>query len=152
MYTGLLHFHSFLRWILLLLLVTAVYKAYTGWTSRSVYTESDRKISLFALISAHLQLVLGLVLYFISPLITGARVNMGAAMKDAVMRYWVVEHLSMMVISIILITIGYSRAKRAVGDEKKFKMLAIFFGIALVLILISIPWPFRVVGEGRGWF
>jgi hypothetical protein len=152
MYTGLLHFHSLLRWILLLLLVTAVYKAYTGWTTRAVYTESDRKISLFTLISAHLQLVLGLVLYFISPLITSARMDMGVAMKDAVMRYWVVEHLSMMVISIILITIGYSRAKRVVGDEKKFKMLAIFFGIALVLILISIPWPFRVVGEGRGWF
>jgi hypothetical protein len=77
---------------------------------------------------------------------------MAAAMKDAVMRFWVIEHLILMVLSIILITIGYSKSKRAATDEAKFKLLAIFFGIALVLILMGIPWPFRMVGEGRGWF
>jgi len=152
MYTGLLHFHSLLRWILLLLLITSLVKAYSGWSGRKVYTESDRKMSLFTLISAHLQLVLGLVLYFISDLIRGARMDMGAAMKDATLRFWAVEHLIMMVLSIILITIGYSKSKRAATDEAKFKLLAIFFGVALVLILMGIPWPFRTVGEGRGWF
>jgi low temperature requirement protein LtrA len=152
MYTGLLHFHSLLRWILLLLLITAVVKAYSGWTGRKVFTESDRKISLYTLITTHLQLVLGVVLYFISDLVRGARMDMAAAMKDSVMRFWVVEHLLMMLIAVILITVGHSKAKKATTDEGKFRYQAIFFGIALVLIILSIPWPFRAVGADRGWF
>lgn len=152
MYTGLLHFHSLLRWILLLLLVTALYKAYRGWTTRRSFDESDRKMALFTLIAAHLQLVFGVVLYFVSDLVRGARMDMGAAMKDKILRFWAVEHLLLMLISIALITIGYAKAKRAVKDEAKFRYLAVFFGIALVLILMGIPWPFRVIGEGRGWF
>ena len=152
MYTGLLHFHSLLRWILLLLLITAVVKAYSGWTGRKVFTESDRKISLYTLITTHLQLVLGVVLYFISDLVRGARMDMAAAMKDSVMRFWVVEHLLMMLIAVILITVGHSKAKKAATDEAKYRYLAIFFGIALVLIILSIPWPFREVGTDRGWF
>jgi hypothetical protein len=152
MYTGLLHFHSLLRWILLLLLITTLVKAYTGWTSRRSFHESDRKMSLFTLITAHLQLVLGLILYFVSDLVKGARMDMGAAMKNTIMRFWAVEHLLLMVVAIILITIGYSKAKRAGSDESKFKYLAVFFGIALVLIFIGIPWPWRAIGMDRGWF
>lgn len=152
MFEGLLTFHSLLRWILLLLLIATAVKSYYGWKGRKQFTESDRKMSLYTLISAHLQLVLGLILYFTSDLVSAARLNMGAAMKDPILRYWVVEHLLMMVISIVLITIGYSRAKRATSDNLKFRRLAIFYGIALVIILISIPWPFRMIGAGRGWF
>lgn len=152
MYTGLLHFHSLLRWILLLLLITVVYKAYTGWTSRHGFTENDRKMSLYTLMAAHLQLVLGVILYFISDLVRGARMDMAVAMKNSVMRFWVVEHLLIMLLAIVSITIGYSKSKRATTDQARFRYLAIFFGIALVLIILGIPWPFRETGQGRGWF
>jgi uncharacterized Tic20 family protein len=152
MYIGLSHFHSLLRWILLILLIASVVKAFMGRSGKSPFTEGDRKRTLFTLISAHIQLVLGIILYKISPVVKSATDNMGAAMKDTVLRYWAVEHISMMIIAIVLITIGHIKSKKAATDIAKFKALAVWHTIALILILISIPWPFRLVGQGRGWF
>jgi NADH:ubiquinone oxidoreductase subunit 2 (subunit N) len=73
-------------------------------------------------------------------------------MKNNVFRFFTVEHSLMMLIAIVLITVGHSKAKKATTDEKKFKTLAIFFTLALIIILAAIPWPFREVGMGRGWF
>lgn len=152
MYTGLLHLHSLLRWVLLILLIATCVKGYLGWINRYKFTEGDRKLTLYTLIMAHLQLVIGLVLYFISPLAEGARLNMAAAMKDPILRFWGVEHLTGMLIGIILITIGYSKVKRSTTDERRFRLMALYFIFALVIILLTIPWPWRVVGQGRGWF
>ena len=152
-YDVLLKAHSGLRWIVLVLLIAAIAKSIGALSSKRGFTDGDKKIALFALIVTHLQLVIGLVLYFISPLIKGAMYDMGAAMKSNVLRFWAVEHLSLMILAIILITIGYSSSKRAKTDLKKFKRLAVFYTIGLVLILVSIPWPFREeIGAGREWF
>ena len=144
MYSGLVHAHSGLRWIALVLLVAAVVVAIGKWQGRSGYTDGNRKLYLFTLIAVHTQLLIGLVLYFISPKVDFSQ------MSDKLYRFYTVEHTTGMLIAIILITIGYSRSKRASEAVTKQRLIGIFYGIGLVLILASIPWPFRI--PGAGWF
>lgn len=131
MYEILKSAHSGWRYIVLILLVVAVLQALMGWLGNKTYTEGNRKLNVFTLISAHIQLLFGLVLYFLSPLTKGP-------MSDAIYRYYKVEHLSMMTIAIIIITIGNSRSKKLTNAVAKHKTIAIFFGIALLIILGSI--------------
>lgn len=152
MYTGLLHTHSFLRWIMLILLVITVFRAYNGWKSNKSWTNTDKKMSLFTLIFSHIQLLTGFILYMVSPIVQMALSDMGAAMKDKLLRFWAVEHISAMIIAIMMITIGHALAKKAQSDSQKFKKLFTFFLIGLLIILITIPWPFTQTGMGRGWF
>lgn len=145
MYNGLLHAHSGLRWVVLILLIAAIYNAFSKKRSAS-WTTKDKKITLFAMIFTHIQLVIGLVLYFISPKV----VLSGETMGNDVLRFYAVEHVSLMLVAIALITVGYSKAKRAKSDTKKFGAVAKFYLIGLILILASIPWPFRDLGGT--WF
>ncbi|HLL93912.1 MAG TPA: hypothetical protein VK404_02965 [Spirosoma sp.] len=142
MYPGLVHAHSGLRWIVLILLFAAVAVAIGKWQGRSGYTEGNRKLYLFTLIAVHTQLLIGLVLYFISP-----KVDFGL-ISEKLYRFYTVEHTAGMLIAIVLITIGYSRSKRATDAVKKQRLVGIFYGLGLVLILASIPWPFRIPGAG----
>ncbi len=146
MYTGLLHAHSGLRWIVLFLIVWALFKAISGWSGQKEYQKSDRLSALLALIFTHIQLLIGLVLYFISPKVSFE----SGVMESSVLRFYTVEHISMMIIAIALITIGFSTAKRMEASLEKHKRIAITYGLGLLLILASIPWPFR--GLGTGWF
>jgi hypothetical protein len=113
------------------------------------YLPGDKKVALFTLIAAHLQLVVGLILYFVSPIVQTGLADMGAAMKDPGLRFWSVEHISMMLIAIILITVGFSSAKRGKDDETKHKRIAIFYLLALIVIFMAIPWPWSAIS--RGW-
>ncbi|UKJ07472.1 cytochrome B [Solitalea lacus] len=143
MYNGLLHLHSFMRWIALILLVIAVVKAVSAWNNSSKpYTEGNRKLNLFTLISVHLQLVIGIVLYFVSE-----KVEFGAdTMKNPIIRYFTVEHVLMMIIAIALITIGYSKAKRIELGFEKHKKIAVFYGLGLLLILVSLAAaPYNII-------
>ena len=142
MYTGLTHAHSGLRWLVLLFLLLAIISAYRAWKGGG----SLSKMPLFALIATHTQLLTGLVLYFISPYVSFEE----GFMKQAVTRFYSVEHITLMLIAIVLITVGYSKAKRKATDEAKGKTTFTFYLIALILILLAIPWPFR--GLGTGWF
>ncbi len=144
MLNGLIHAHSGLRWIVLALLVAATFKALMKWRSNVGYSESDRKINLFAMISMHVQLLIGLALFFMS-----GRVDF-SQMKDAMFRFFSVEHTTMMVIAIALVTIGHIKSKKTTDEAKKHKSIFIFYLIALLLVLAAIPWPFR--GWGNGWF
>lgn len=144
MYSGLVHAHSGLRWVASILLVAAVVTAIGKWQGRSGYTDGNRKLYLFTLIAVHTQLILGIVLLFISP-----KVNF-SLMSEKLYRFYSVEHTTGMLIAIILITIGYSRSKRALDATAKQRLVGIFYGIGLLLILASIPWPFRNLGAG--WF
>lgn len=130
MYTGLLHLHSGLRYVVLILVLLSILQAVTA--GNKPYTPTNKKVNLFALISAHLQLVIGLVLYFISPNVDFSK------MSDPAYRYWNVEHISMMTIAIALITVGYAKAKRAKNDKLKHKTIAIFYTIAVVIVLAAI--------------
>lgn len=147
MYQILQHLHSVNRWIVLVLLLLAIFSAFSGWFGKKSYTEGDRKKALFALIFTHIQFITGLILYFISPFVK----HESGVMKDKLLRFYTVEHFSMMIIAIILITVGYSVAKRKSVDLSKFKTTAIFYLIGLLIILASIPWPFRE-GLSGGWY
>lgn len=152
MYTGLLHTHSLVRWIMLILLIMTVLRSYNGWKSKRSFTPGDKKLVLFTLIFSHVQLLIGFLLYMVSPIVNSALSDMGAAMKDKMMRFYAVEHISIMIVAILLITIGNAMAKRTTNDSDRFKKIFIYFFIGLLLILVSIPWPFQMVGAGRGWF
>lgn len=138
--------HSGMRWLTLLLLVLAVGNALIKWSSKGEFGNTDRQLNLFALIFTHIQILIGIVLYLVSP-----RVNLAADfMSDSVSRFFVLEHPLTMIIAAVLITIGNSRSKKAEGVQK-FRVTAIFFGIGLLLILSRIPWPFQNYGVD-GWF
>lgn len=134
MYNFLLHLHSGFRYIVMLLVVVAILQSFVGWLGNGAYSETNRKINLFALISAHTQLLIGLILYFVSPLVVFG----SDTMKDPVTRYWTVEHISMMIFAIILITVGYSRSKRAVNPVAKHRGIAIYYSLALLVIVVAI--------------
>ncbi|MGK9117078.1 cytochrome B [Olivibacter jilunii] len=143
MYTGLKHLHSGLRYVVLLLLILAIISAISGLAGKKSYTEGNRKLNLFTLISGHIQLLIGLALYAMSSMVTFN--DMSNVMKTANLRYWTVEHISMMVLAIILITVGHSKSKKAVDASAKHKSIAVFYTIALVIILAAIM---MAVGKG----
>ncbi|SRR5690554_3029390 len=142
MYTTVQIIHSYWSYLVLLIIVLATLNALAGLFSKREYGPNDFRISLFALIVTHLQILIGLILYFVSPFaLQNVTTNgMGAVMKDSISRLFVMEHPLMMIIAVVLITIGYSKHKKNLLSHKKFKTLSIFFTIALVLILSRIPW------------
>jgi len=136
MYNFVQKFHSGWAYLALLLLVFAVVNSFFGVNSKKEFTAKDRKIALFGLIATHIQLVVGLILYFVSP--NGLK-SLGN-MKDAAIRLTSLEHPLINIIAIILITIGWSKHKKATTSSAKFKSIAVFFGLGLLLILLRIPW------------
>ena len=144
--SGLLHAHSGLRWIALIALIYAVINAILK--KNKEYQDGDKTISIIALSMVHLQVVIGLVLYFVE-----SRQNGLSEMSDSVTRLYSLEHPLMMLIAAVLITIGHSKAKKATESAKKFKLTYVFFGIGLILILSRIPWPFLPgLSEIAHWF
>ena len=134
MYSFFLHLHSGLRYIVLLLVLLAIIRAWADWLGQKPYSEGNRKLNLFAMISVHTQLLVGIVLYFLSPF-----VQFGSnTMKDATTRYWTVEHLTAMIIAIILITVGHSKSKEALLPEGKHRAIAIYYTLALAVIVVTI--------------
>ena len=136
MYTFIQKFHSGWAYLALLLLFFAIVNAAIGMSSKKEFTAKDRKIALFGLIAAHIQLLVGFILYFVSPLGSEAF----GLMKDAALRLTSLEHPLTNIIAIVLITIGWSKHKKAATSEAKFKSIALFYGLGLALILSRIPW------------
>ena len=139
MYSIILQAHHWIAFIALALLAYATINGAIGSNSEKVFDDSHRKINLFALISTHIMLLLGLVLLAISPVAQTAFADMGAAMKDGAVRKAIVEHPSMNIIAAVLVTIGNAKSKKAIGNGRKFKVSMIFFGLALILILSRLP-------------
>lgn len=150
MYTGLLHLHNLLRYAIVILLIIVTVKSFIGWLGKKQYTASDNKLSLFLFISAHLQLLIGLTLYFISPIVESSLSSMAEAMKNNVLRFWAVEHILSMIIGIAIITVGRIMAKKGKDDLAKFRRQAVYFLLAMILIFSAIPWPWSAVA--RPWF
>lgn len=133
--------HSYLAYIVLAVLFLAVANAIMGWVGNKMFTmQKDLRLSLFALILAHLQLLVGLALYFLSPNGLKAIQTLGMGGLNSASRLLAVEHPFINIIAIVLITIGWSRHKKFMEGDKKFKCIAIFYGLGLVLILSRIPW------------
>ncbi|MCR9154325.1 MAG: hypothetical protein ACPGVV_00960 [Croceimicrobium sp.] len=139
MLTGLQHLHSSIPYLFLPLILIAIVVFWVKSFGQSAFGKTDKRLALITLILSHLQLVFGLLLYFIGP--KGfAYTSVSGFMKDAVLRLYAVEHISVMLIAIVLITVGYSRAKRQEDSGKKFRGLAVFYSLGLVFILSRIPW------------
>ena len=151
-YNILVRAHSGLRWVVLILLLAAIVTAFRKWQGRDEYTPGNNKLYLFTLIATHTQFLIGLILYFISPKVPlfDSGIDMGTIMKTALYRFYTIEHMIGMLIAVVLITIGRSKSRRISGPVQKHRTVFIFFGLGLLVILISIPWPFRI--PGVGWF
>lgn len=129
-----LNSHSYLRYFILISLLIVIVTSFIGWRSNKPYTALDNKFSLYLLIFTHLQLVVGLILYFMSPFV---KFN-STTMSDKMTRYWTVEHVFMMVIVVALITIARATSKRMATDQLRHRRLAIFNIIALILIIATL--------------
>lgn len=149
MYTILLDLHSILRWVIIVLMVTAIVRS---WNSNKPFSTTDGKIGLFLLISAHTTLVIGLYLWIFGPwgLANIRNLGFGGVMKDKAYRFYAVEHLFGMLVAIALITIARGAAKKNIPDAAKHKRVFWLLLVALVIILATVPWPFRAA-IGRPW-
>lgn len=133
--------HSYWAYLVLLLLVLSTANALIGLASKREYSAKDFRISLLTLITSHIQLLIGIILYFTNNYVSQfSELGMGEIMKNSALRSTLVEHPTTMIIALALITIGYSKHKRKLTSKPKFKTLSIFYTIALVLILSKIPW------------
>src|ERR1700743_2824765 len=130
-YPFVLQLHSIFRYIVVVLVLLAIIQALLGWLGKRPYTSLNQKVNLFAMISAHTQLLIGIVLYFLSPFV---QFN-AETMKTETTRYFTVEHWVMMIIAIVLITIGHSKSKKLVLPEAKHRIIFIFYTIALVVVV-----------------
>ena len=140
MYTGLIHTHSTLRYAVLALLIVVVAKSLVGLLNNKPFETIDGKLTLWLMIATHVQLLVGIVLFFVSPLVQFS----GETMKDSILRYWTVEHSLLMLIAVLLITMARTTTKKLTDDKQKHKRVLTLTSIALVLIIVAI------VMSGRG--
>jgi hypothetical protein len=145
MYEILKHTHSGLRWVSLILILWAIFNSITA----KEFTKREKLINLFSMVSLHTQLILGLFLYFISDKVK----FFDGWMKEptGIYRFYGMEHLAGMLIAIALITVGYVKSKKGNSPAEIYKPIKLFYIIGLILILASIPWPFRA-NLGGAWF
>lgn len=133
--------HSYFAYIVLLVLVVATINAIIGWlTKKEFLFEKDLRISLFALILSHIQLLIGLIVFFVSTSGLKAIQILGMGGLNSAARLLAVEHPFTNILAIVLITVGWSRHKKKDTDTAKFKSIGIFYGLGLLLILSRIPW------------
>ncbi len=144
---ALIHTHSLLAWLLLVLLLLSVIVGIVKSTGNKEYRNPVKLLFLTTMIIAHLQVVLGIVLYFSSPKVVFSEMTMSVALY----RFFTLEHPLLMIIAALLITVGFSRAKRSVSSKKAFKSVYIYYLIGLALIFLRFPWKY-LSGIGAGWF
>jgi uncharacterized membrane protein len=153
LYSAMLHIHSVGRWIVLLLLLFAILNSLIA--GNRPYIRTDNRLGLLLTISADIMLLVGAYLWYVGPRGYKTYVQMGsmsAVMKDAFARFFVVEHLVGMLIAIILIHIGKTQGRKKISDRSKHRRTMIFYLLALLIILASVPWPFRALGVGSHWY
>lgn len=136
-----LFLHSWIRWIILILALVVIAKAYSGWFGNKPFTKGDNGLSAALIGTLHLNLLIGLILYFfLSPITETAFNDFGAAMKIPELRFWAVEHISVNIIAVVVAQVGRTKSKKATDNIRKHKLTAIFYTIALLLLLSRIPW------------
>ena len=142
MYPYLIFFHSCFRWLVLAGLLTSIYRAYSGYTGHKPFTRTDNSVRHWTATLTHIQLMLGLVLYFTSPVTQYFLKNTKEALQIRDITFFGLIHISVMVVSVLLVTVGSAMAKRQETDRDKFRTMLIWYGVALLLIFVAIPWPF----------
>jgi len=147
LYTALLAIHSYLRWLVVLAGLMAIVRAVSGAAGRKSWTPADDRAGFWFVTAVDAQFLLGILLYaFLSPFTYQAFGDFGAAMKNSVLRFWAVEHILGMVIGVALVHLGRIRTRKT-DSLRRHKVAAIFFGLALAVMLASIPWPGTPAGR-----
>ncbi|MCB0696323.1 MAG: hypothetical protein KDC07_03095 [Chitinophagaceae bacterium] len=149
MLTGIQHLHNFLRWFIIIFALWTIIKSMSGIVGNKQFTSADKRPALFLMITADIQLLLGLILYAGNGWFKV--LTSGGFMKLPAQRFWAMEHMFGMLVGIILIHIGYSAIKKPIEDTAKFKKVFWFTLVAFIIIMATIPWPFREA-IGRGLF
>jgi hypothetical protein len=142
MYQSLLFCHSILRWFVLASLLYSIFRAYKGYSLQLTFTKKDNSIRHWTATIAHIQLIFGILLYVQSPIVKYFWKNFQEGIQNTEIAFFGLLHISLMLFSIILITIGSALSKRKSTDIDKFKTMLFWFSIALIIIFIAIPWPF----------
>jgi hypothetical protein len=153
LYNAMVHVHSVGRWIVLLLLVFAILNSLIA--GRRPFIRTDARLGLLLTIFADLMLLIGAYLWYAGHWgyqAIKAKASFSDVMKDPVVRFYAVEHLTGMIIAIILIHIGKAQGRKAMSDKSKHRRTMIFYFLALLIILASIPWPFRAIGAASHWY
>ncbi len=152
MYTVVLGLHSWIRWILLISMVLILFRS-IGGMKKGTYTSTDKNAALVLFWALNIQFILGLALYFfVSPLMQAAFGNMAETMANASVRFFVAEHFVIMLIAIALGHVGVARSKRETDPARKHKLLLIWIGLCLLVVIVGIPWPFLPYGRGLFFF
>lgn len=141
MVTALLVLHSYLRWVVIFAGIAALGGAVGGVTTRRAWLPVDNLRGLIFTISLDVQIVIGILLYLLSPVTWSAFEDFGLAMRTPVLRFFAVEHLVGMLVAVALVHVGRVRLRRAAGDAQRHKTALVFFGLGLAVLLLSIPWP-----------
>lgn len=142
MYSTVLTLHSIFRWLVVCSLGYAIFRAYRGYTSKSAFSFVDNKVRHWTATIAHIQLVLGILIYIKSPIIKYFLSDFKNLVTDWNLTFFGLFHSILMITAIVIITIGSAKAKRKKTDQQKFKTMLVMFSIALLIIFIAIPWPF----------
>lgn len=145
-YIVLKHAHSGLRWLALIVLIYAILNSLFNFLKNTDFRSGDKKINVFALGILHTQLILGLALYFVSPLVKFS----GESMSNPLLRFYLVEHLSMMFLAAALLTVGFIRSKRIHDARGKHRAILVFYSLSLLILFLAIPWPW--LNLGGSWF
>jgi hypothetical protein len=141
LYAVVLLLHSYLRWLVILAGAVALFRAASGASRGASWTAADDKAGFWFVTAVDIQVLLGILLYgFLSPITRQAFGDFGGAMGDSVRRFWAVEHITGMIVGLALVHVGRVRTRRT-DSLRRHKVAAIFFGLALVAILVTIPWP-----------
>ena len=147
MLSALLVVHSLLRWVVLLTGLAAAGRGMAGWGGRP-WKPADARAGRFFIIALDVQFLIGLLLYVIfSPTVGLAMRNVGVAMRDPVQRFFLVEHALGMIVAIALAHIGQSKFRKTTDEGRRHRLAAVFFTLALIIILLSIPWPGMPAGR-----
>jgi hypothetical protein len=140
--------HSLVRWVVVVAGVAAALRALSGWRSKKAWLPIDDRLGRLFTLSLDVQVVLGLALFFFLSEITAAALDdVGAAMAARGTRYWLIEHQFAMLVALVLAHIGRARSARATEPERKHKLAAQLFTLAVLIVLIGMPWPFLDVGR-----
>ena len=146
LYQIILGVHNLMRWVVVILAILALVRAYLGWFGNRAWTMSDRRVGVFYTAALDVQLLLGLILYFLlSPITAAAFKNLGAAMSDPAVRFFFLEHALYMILAVIFGHLGSAFSRRATSDVAKHRTAAIWFTLSALAIVIGMPWSRRIL-------
>lgn len=142
MYQTITFYHSIFRWLVLASLFYSIFRAYKGYTSNCSFSKTDNTVRHWTATIAHIQLIIGIILYTQSPIIKYFWQNFKEAIKNLDTVYFGLVHIILMLTAIVFVTIGSALSKRKTTDKEKFKTMLIWYSVSLIIIFIAIPWPF----------